>query len=58
MTVIEVQALTNLRTYIPQIAKSLERIADALEDANSLKRLELTRRDGLDLDEVDMKENN
>lgn len=31
MTVIEVQALTNVRTYLPQIAKELKRIADALE---------------------------
>ena len=56
MTVIEVQALTIVKSYVPQIAKNLGRIADALEDANSLKRLELTRRDGLDLDEVDMEE--
>lgn len=31
MTVIEVQALTNVRTYLPQIAKELKRIADSLE---------------------------
>ena len=31
MTVIEVQALTNVKTYLPQIAKELKRIADALE---------------------------
>lgn len=31
MTVIEVQALTNVRNYLPQIAKELKRIADSLE---------------------------
>lgn len=31
MTIIEVQALTNVRTYLPQIAKELKRIADSLE---------------------------
>lgn len=54
MTVIEMQTLTVVRNYLPNIFKTLMRIADALEDANSLKRLELTRKDGLNLDEVDM----
>lgn len=31
MTIIEVQALTNVKTYLPQIVKELMRIADALE---------------------------
>lgn len=56
MTVIEMQVLTVIRTALPQIAKELMRIADALEDANSLKRFELTRKDGLNLDEVDMED--
>lgn len=37
MTVIEVQALTNVRTYLPQIAKELKRIADALESKGNEK---------------------
>ena len=56
MTIIEVQALTVVRTYLPRITEELKRIADALENQNSLKRLALVRRDGLDLDEVDMVE--
>lgn len=39
MTVIEVQALTNVRTYLPQIAKELKRIADSLE-SNASKKTE------------------
>ena len=31
MTVIEMQGLTIIRTTLPQIAKELKRIADALE---------------------------
>lgn len=53
MTIIIMQTLATVKNYIPQIAKSLARIADALEDANSLKRFELTRKDGLDLTEVE-----
>ena len=56
MTVIEMQVLSTIKTNLPVMAKTLVRIADALEDANSLKRLELTRLQGMDLDEVDMKE--
>ena len=54
MTVIEMQVMTVVRNCLPDIHKDLMRIADALEDANSLKRFELTRKDGLNLDEVDM----
>ena len=54
MTIIEMQVMTVVRNCLPDIFKTLMRIADALEDANSLKRLELTRKDGLNLDEVDM----
>ena len=56
MTNIEVRTMEIICHNLPQIAKALGRIADALEDHNSLKRLELTRKDGLDLDEVDMVE--
>ena len=31
MTIIEMQTLTIVKTYLPQIAKELKRIADALE---------------------------
>lgn len=31
MPIIVIQALTIVRTYLPQIAKELKRIADALE---------------------------
>ena len=56
MTIIEMQVLTIMKANIPHIACNLARIATALEDANSLKRIELTRKDGLDLDEVDMED--
>ena len=37
MTTIELQALTVVRTYLPQIARELKRIADALEHHTSSK---------------------
>ena len=56
MTVIEMQVMTVVRNCLPDIFKTLKLIADALEDANSLKRFELTRKDGFDIDEVDMED--
>lgn len=41
MTVIEMQVLTVVRNCLPDIFKTLMRIADALEEANRLKQLEL-----------------
>lgn len=52
MTILEVQALTVVRTYLPRIAEELKRIADALENQNSLKRFELVK-DGADLSNVE-----
>jgi hypothetical protein len=37
MPTIMMQALTVVRTYLPQIAKELKRIADALENQNTPK---------------------
>lgn len=52
MTILEVQALTVVRTYLPRIAEELKRIADALENQNSLKRFELVK-NGADLSNVE-----
>ena len=52
MTTIELQALTVVRTYLPRIAEELKRIADALENQNSLKRFELVK-NGADLSNVE-----
>lgn len=52
MTILEVQALTVARTYLPRITEELKRIADALENQNSLKRFELVK-DGADLSNVE-----
>ena len=52
MTTIELQALTVVRTYLPRMTEELRRIADALENQNSLKRFELIR-DGADISNIE-----
>lgn len=53
MTVIEMQVMSIIKTSLPKIAGELERIATALENANSLKRFELSRIHGADLEELE-----
>ena len=53
MTVIEMQVMSIIKTSLPKIVGELERVATALENANSLKRFELSRIQGADLEELE-----
>lgn len=55
MTVIEMQVMTVVRNTLPDMFKTLMRIANALEEANSLIRIALKHDSNIEWGEVEEK---